>query len=282
MSIRGRPKYPELLTPREQDILEMLRRGHSNPEIAERLGIARETVKHHVSEVLAKLQVSNRMEAASTQWRPQRAAGWMSALGLAAFLPAFFTASSAKAAMLKGGLAVVAAAGLFAGGTAVVKHEMAHNSASVQAHTSEEVAINAPASAHDDAPRPARTPAPSIPEEAPEPAEKFSAGVSAGTDAVVEVGGSEASAPASGSLSASATIELVGDEATTVVAADVPIAGALDVNADACATLPEQSAHVEDELALDGGSTLGANALGEADATLPEANACESASFSAN
>ena len=44
----GRPPHPEILTPAEQRVLAELRRGGTNAEIAERLGIGRETVKTHI------------------------------------------------------------------------------------------------------------------------------------------------------------------------------------------------------------------------------------------
>ena len=49
MGRRGRPPYPELLTPREQEVLALLREELSNEEIAERLGITEGGVKYHVS-----------------------------------------------------------------------------------------------------------------------------------------------------------------------------------------------------------------------------------------
>jgi len=69
MKTRGRPRYPDVLTSREFEVLELLREGLSNPEIAERLGISRETVKHHVSQILGKLDLSSREDAAL--WRQE-------------------------------------------------------------------------------------------------------------------------------------------------------------------------------------------------------------------
>lgn len=51
------------LTKRERDVLKLLVEGHSNPEIAERLHVGRSTIKTHVSHILDKLGVDNRLEA---------------------------------------------------------------------------------------------------------------------------------------------------------------------------------------------------------------------------
>jgi NarL family two-component system response regulator LiaR len=54
---------PEL-TPREQEVLDLIGRGFANKRIALELGISEKTVKTHVGHVLAKLGVSDRTQAA--------------------------------------------------------------------------------------------------------------------------------------------------------------------------------------------------------------------------
>jgi DNA-binding NarL/FixJ family response regulator len=58
----GQPAFPEL-TEREQEILELVARGLSNPAIASRLFLSEKTVRNHVSNVFAKLHVTDRAAA---------------------------------------------------------------------------------------------------------------------------------------------------------------------------------------------------------------------------
>jgi two-component system, NarL family, response regulator LiaR len=51
------------LTPRERELLALMTRGLNNQEIASELALALPTVKFHITNILAKLQVDNRTEA---------------------------------------------------------------------------------------------------------------------------------------------------------------------------------------------------------------------------
>ncbi|MFD0579527.1 helix-turn-helix transcriptional regulator [Dactylosporangium darangshiense] len=63
------PAGPQLLTEREREVLRLVTEGYSNGRIAERLYISPKTASVHVSRIIAKLEVANRMEAAATARR---------------------------------------------------------------------------------------------------------------------------------------------------------------------------------------------------------------------
>lgn len=68
------PATPDRLTPREEEILRLIRDGFGNKEIASRLCISPNTVKNHVHHLLEKLKVRSRHEAAWMR-QPQRSLG---------------------------------------------------------------------------------------------------------------------------------------------------------------------------------------------------------------
>ena len=51
------------LSTRESEVLKFLVKGLSNPEIARKMLISESTVKAHVSSILRKIKVKNRIEA---------------------------------------------------------------------------------------------------------------------------------------------------------------------------------------------------------------------------
>jgi DNA-binding NarL/FixJ family response regulator len=57
------------LTPREREVLALLADGRTNRQIAEELFISAKTASVHVSNILAKLGVANRGEAAAVAYR---------------------------------------------------------------------------------------------------------------------------------------------------------------------------------------------------------------------
>ena len=52
------------LTAREREVLELVAQGLCNQEIGDRLSLAEKTIKHYMTNILGKLQVRSRVEAA--------------------------------------------------------------------------------------------------------------------------------------------------------------------------------------------------------------------------
>jgi DNA-binding CsgD family transcriptional regulator len=105
---RGRPPHPDVLTPREWQVLDLLVEGLTNAEIAVRLKVSPETVKTHVAEILSKLDVGSRQQAVA--WAAGR-----KRLGVFGLLTSVFGSrpgSLAIKAGAAGAMAVVALAAL--------------------------------------------------------------------------------------------------------------------------------------------------------------------------
>jgi len=72
MTTAGRSRLaPEPLSRRQQEVLELLRRDFTNEQIAQQLGVSLDGAKWHVSEIIGRLGVADRHEAA--RWRPEGA-----------------------------------------------------------------------------------------------------------------------------------------------------------------------------------------------------------------
>src|SRR5580693_5255112 len=59
---RGRPPHADVLTPAEWRVVEAVRHGMTNPEIARRQGVSTDAVKYHVANALQKLGFSSRID----------------------------------------------------------------------------------------------------------------------------------------------------------------------------------------------------------------------------
>jgi DNA-binding NarL/FixJ family response regulator len=74
MGKRGRPPHPDILTPREWQVLALLREGLTNEQIARRLDISYATAKYHVAEIISKLGVTTKKPPPGSR-RPGPSAG---------------------------------------------------------------------------------------------------------------------------------------------------------------------------------------------------------------
>jgi DNA-binding CsgD family transcriptional regulator len=87
-------------TPRQREVLDLLVRGYTNGQIADQLGISLDGAKWHVSEIITRLGVDSRDEAAE-YWRHQNGLR----MRFTRVLQAFFSSTTLKVA---GGTAAVA------------------------------------------------------------------------------------------------------------------------------------------------------------------------------
>jgi DNA-binding NarL/FixJ family response regulator len=62
-AIKSTQSNPALLTRRELDVLQLLKEGLQNKEIATKLFISAKTVDHHISAIFFKLDVNSRAKA---------------------------------------------------------------------------------------------------------------------------------------------------------------------------------------------------------------------------
>ena len=74
--------HPAGLTAREAEVLDVLREGLTNAEIAQRLYLSPRTVDHHVSSILAKLGVSTRVRGCRPSSRHGNLGGLVANLGM--------------------------------------------------------------------------------------------------------------------------------------------------------------------------------------------------------
>jgi len=58
-----RRQSPPPLTPRQRELMHLIAAGHTNAKIARQLGITEGTVRSHLEDIYARLQVSNRAAA---------------------------------------------------------------------------------------------------------------------------------------------------------------------------------------------------------------------------
>ena len=73
MKSRGRRRHPDILTPRQWEVLGLVREGLTNDEIAARLGVSPKTVESHLRRLFERHHLASRTELAARALR----AGWL-------------------------------------------------------------------------------------------------------------------------------------------------------------------------------------------------------------
>lgn len=103
----GRPRHDDVLTPAEWRVLEQVRAGRANAEIAVRLGILVSTVRYHLGNILGKLELPDRAAMAAWDGEPRRVRAWAPLLWLLTHLGSFGRATAGALAI--GGVVVAVA-----------------------------------------------------------------------------------------------------------------------------------------------------------------------------
>lgn len=103
------------LTPRQREVLQLVADGKTNPEIAEHLGITLDGAKFHIREILAKLEVDSREEAAEW-WKAQRGIGTRVASFLRGLTPSGWLKPAAIGAAVGGTTLALVAVGFAVNG----------------------------------------------------------------------------------------------------------------------------------------------------------------------
>jgi DNA-binding CsgD family transcriptional regulator len=116
----ARAQHDIELTPRQREVLRLVVRGHTNGEIAERLGISLQGAKWHVRELLTKFGVESREELIEARRATARAATWLSALAGTGFMKAAATSAAGGLAVLVGVGVISVVANLGSGDSAAV------------------------------------------------------------------------------------------------------------------------------------------------------------------
>ena len=110
-------RYKHDLTPRQREVLELIARGRTNAEIAQRLGLSLDGAKWHVGEILSKLNLDSREQAADYWRNYQRPLARLARTFAAISMPGAFKVGLAGGAALGiVGIAVAAVIALRGGG----------------------------------------------------------------------------------------------------------------------------------------------------------------------
>ncbi|MEO6045050.1 MAG: helix-turn-helix transcriptional regulator [Tepidiformaceae bacterium] len=110
-------RYKHDLTPRQREVLELIARGRTNAEIGERLGLSLDGAKWHVGEILSKLNLDSREQAADYWRNYQRPLARLARTFAAISMPGAFKVGLAGGAALGiVGIAVAAVIALRGGG----------------------------------------------------------------------------------------------------------------------------------------------------------------------